>query len=99
MKATTKVYIHAEKLLRDSDAVRLVVLTHKTSSTELFGPCVLETEITIDVPDELLEESALIAGKVAQLKLAKDKILADAHVKAKLIQDRIDSLLCIEHKQ
>ena len=89
-------YVCAERIYEDE--IRTYVLTFKPAN-ELFGSLVLEKEIEIDVPDELLEESVLIAGKVAQLKLAKDKILADAHVQAKKIQDSIDKLTAIEHKE
>ena len=51
-------------------------------------------EFNVDIPDNFDP----ITGVVAALKAEKQKVLADAHVKAEQIEDQIQRLLCIEYK-
>lgn len=53
-----------------------------------------EAEITLIIPDE----NALIANKVEALKHEKASVLAQAQLRATLIEGQIQELLCIEFK-
>ncbi|HYE38171.1 hypothetical protein [Methylocaldum sp.] len=56
----------------------------------------LETrDLEVNVP----EESELIPKTVAALEAKKQKIRADAHVEVEKIEDRIQSLLYLTHKE
>ena len=55
---------------------------------------IAQQEMEFEVPDDYDPTPQIIAG----LKTEKQRILAEAHVKAGNIDEQIQRLLCIEHK-
>ena len=53
---------------------------------------------TATVTVELLESEQVIACAVERLKAELQKTLADAEVKANMIREKIQNLLCLENK-
>jgi hypothetical protein len=98
IKATTKAWLprHAspEDLLGDS--VRAVsAMTYSYYEMQHHGwTLVGDAEITVS----LVDEDQIILNKVDSLRAEKDKIIADAQVKANAIEGQIQNLLAIEFK-
>lgn len=91
-----KLYVHAIEN-RITRQMNITVLQHdasKNGSTEIFGTVVAVHNIEIPYPD--INNSEFINLQIEELKKEKDKVLAEAHAKTVEIEDRIQSLLCIE---
>ena len=56
---------------------------------------VMETPISMNVPDDFCP----VNSRVDALKEEKSKISAEAQVKCQNLEDQIQALLCIEHKE
>lgn len=99
MKTTVTLYVYSAKSLVPWEADEIIVKTY--DSTDGAYRCshilidTVETEIEFTMPSE----REILNRVVANLKAEKTNIEADAYIQAKAIQDKIDSLLCIEHKQ
>jgi hypothetical protein len=55
---------------------------------------IMEHSIEVDIPDDFDP----IPAKIANLRKEKQRIQAEAHVKAENIEQQIQELLCIENK-
>lgn len=65
----------------------------QTTGSNPLGYIVLGTaEVTVDIP-----ECNPIQAEIAAIEKARDQILAAANLQAQLMNERIQSLLCIEH--
>ena len=95
MKTTVKTYLYHVQYDWD-DAVH-----YKLDSSETMAQAsphwamIRECHFEVDIPDDFDP----VPQKVANLKAAKDEVLAKAHVQAQNIEDQIQRLLCLEHKQ
>lgn len=76
------------------DGYMYSIMTGKTDMSE-YGHVILTTqELTFDMPDE----GELKNMEISALKKEQSKIRAEAEEKATRIEERIQSLLCIESK-
>ncbi|QHP55043.1 hypothetical protein EH203_15070 [Pectobacterium carotovorum subsp. carotovorum] len=60
--------------------------------------CVLIGTHTVIVPIPQISDSELTNHQIAALKNQQQKIIADAQIQASQLEDKIQRLLCIEHK-
>lgn len=97
MKATAKLYVY--KTLADLPWERSEIVVKTYDSTDSGYRCsdilldTVEAEIEFTMPSDKDILNKVVSG----LKAEKAKIEADAYIKAKSIQDKIDSLLCLEY--
>jgi hypothetical protein len=99
IKATTKAWLpsHAspEDLLGNS-VHAVSAMTYSDYEMQRHGwTLVGDAEITVS----LVDEDQIILNKVDSLRAEKDKIIADAQVKANAIEGQIQNLLAIEFKE
>lgn len=90
MKTTTKLYIHKSPYSGGFD----VFLSDMTE----YGNVLLDT-VDVEIEFTVPSEREMVAREVAMLKTEQNRINGEAYAKNKALQDRIDSLLCIECKQ
>ena len=91
-----KLYIQASKYsFQDEFSVK--VSCYKSQSCESSVVIdVDEVEVDIDIPEFTQEQ--FTNGHVEQLRLIKEKLKADTHLKIKSLDEQIESLLAIECK-
>lgn len=64
------------------------------SSSEHVGPLVGQTEIDFTPPPR----DVLVNGTIEQYRAAQKKIMAKAELNIKVLEQRINDLLCLEYK-
>ncbi len=98
MKLKTKLFIQATKWTGFSDdEFKVAASTVKSESSVSFVVIDIdEVEIELDTPD--FTQDQFTNGHVEQLRVIKEKLLAETHLKAKSIDEQIESLLAIENK-
>ena len=92
MKVTIKGIIHYRK--RPLDEPKYVFYECNMSDCGPHYVPMFEHQFDVEIPDNFDPTPKMIAA----LKAAKQKILADANVKANNIDEQIQKLLCIEHR-
>ncbi len=94
MKVNVKAYLHWEhQTWMDTPEFRFWP-NDMTPAGDARRQFISAHEFEVEIPDNFDP----ITGVIATLKAEKQKVLADAHVKAKQIDDQIQSLLAIEYK-
>ena len=89
---TTKLHVHAEKSW--SGNVSFKALGADMSEYGYIHLC----EVDVEVPFELPDDFSFTTEEIRVLKEQKKAIQAEANRKIVQIEERIQSLLCIEHK-
>ncbi|KMW73679.1 hypothetical protein TI10_05390 [Photorhabdus luminescens subsp. luminescens] len=93
-----KLYVHAIEN-NISRKMNITVLPHDASkhgNASIFGTVVAIHDIEIPYPN--ISRSDFINSQIDTLKKEQNKVLTEAHAKASELEDRIQSLLCIEEK-
>ena len=88
-----KAYIHAHYDDFDKEYV-FQVWSQDMSKSEYGGPLVEVQEIDFTPPPN----EVLVNGTIQNYRDAQKKIRADAESQCNMIQQRINDLLCLEHK-
>ena len=99
MKAQPKtlsvtLYIHAQQQFDGSYKYRPYPFKYDIES----GLGFVIAEHTIDIPFTAPSNTELVQLEIDSLKAEQSKILADAQVKSRLLEDQIQMLLCLEGK-
>lgn len=97
MKTTAKLYVYKNQRAYEK-STDIEVKTYDSTGAAYHCPDILLDIVEAEVEFTMPEEHEILNRAVANLKAEKAKIEADAYIQAKAIQDKIDSLLCIEHK-
>lgn len=92
MKVTIKGWIHWRKFGHMKEADYCWIDTNITESPELIP--VFEHSFEVEIPDDYDPTPE----KIRLLRAEKQRIQAEAHVKAENIEAQIQELLCIENK-
>ena len=93
MKANIKAVVHWRKWEWENEPVYII----NPSDLSRVDPCyvpVREIEIEVEIPDDFDPRPQQIEA----LRKEKQRILAEAEVKATNIEEQIQRLLCIEYK-
>lgn len=94
MKATISGYVYWFKFdFMDAPKYTFhntATLANGSPEYALIGPHTIE----VDIPDDFDPTP----GRIATMKAEKQRILAEAHVKAENIEEQIQKLLCLEFK-
>ena len=91
MKVVLKQYVHSR---RCEYTGKLSYHLFVAEMSEYGYVMVNEQEITIDIPDDFNP----VASEIEMLRAAKQKIQAEAQVKANAIEDQISKLSSIEYR-
>ena len=96
MKIKTMLYIQAKKSTFQKEFV--ISASSFKDSSDQYGVVINidETEVDVECPDFSQED--FTNGHVDQLRKLKEKLLAETHIKAKSLDEQIESLLAIENK-
>ena len=89
----TTAFIHAQRSY--GGKYEFTVFQSDVSGYGYFLVCKKEIEVTADIDDNF----SIDAAEIASLKEQKKKIQAEANKKIVEIEERIQSLLCIEYKE
>lgn len=92
MKVTVKGFLHWRKYAWE-ETPDFVILSHKIESDPDYV-YIGDHELEAEIPDDFDP----IPGKIEVLRKEKQRIQAEAHVKAENIEAQIQELLCIEDK-
>lgn len=96
MKIKKKLFIHAVKYSFSSEFSIVV----NSTKLESYNDCIIididEKVVELNIPDFTQEQ--FTNGHVEQLRKIKKGLLAETHLKAKSIDEQIESLLAIENK-
>ena len=93
MKVTISGVVHWHKYTWSDKATYELHNTDMSDYGHQFVP-IGPASFEFDVPDDF----DYISGQIKTMKAEKEKILADAHVKAMNIDAQIQELLCLEHR-
>jgi|VirMetMinimDraft_7_1064189.scaffolds.fasta_scaffold400518_2 hypothetical protein len=91
-----KLYIQASKYSFQDEFSVSVSCYKSTSDARNVIIDIDELEIDVDVPEFTQEQ--FTSGHVEQLRIIKEKLKADTHLKIKSLDEQIESLLAIECK-
>lgn len=89
-----KLYIHAQKQFNGSYEYN----AYAFKADPKAGLGFVIAEHTVDVPFKEPTQIDLIHAEIDFLRNEQEKILADAQVKSRLLEDQIQMLLCLEGK-
>jgi hypothetical protein len=92
MKVKVKAVIHYRKYDFQDTAQYVIFPCRFDNDTDTLP--ILETELEVEIPDDFDP----INTKIGILRQEKQRIQAEAHVKAENIEQQIQELLCIEDK-
>jgi hypothetical protein len=70
------------------------VWSHDMTGSEYIGPLVGKTEIEFEPPPH----EVMVNGTIATYRLQQQKIRAEAEKNCQQLQQRINDMLCLEHK-
>ena len=90
-----KLYVQAEKWINQQD-FEINVSTYPRSSCEHYTVIDI-SEVTVDVPVPAIDEKQLTQEEVKQLQAVIQKEKADSFVRVTAIEEKIQSLLSLEH--
>jgi hypothetical protein len=90
MKITKTIYLSASPAPWKDDGYSFTIVDFERDDCIAIS----SMEVTMEVP----EGFDMNTGQIDMLKTEKQKILAEAGLKAANIQDQIQRLLCIEHR-
>lgn len=99
MKTTATLYVYCSKAELSWESDEIIVKTYDSTSHSYSCNHILIDTVEAEIEFAMPDEREILNLAVSNLKAEKSKIEADAYIKAKFIQDKIDSLLCLEHKQ
>lgn len=97
MKVTVKGILHMQQWEWEKAPTYAIYsgdMSGSSSASLTYAP-IKPVEIEFEIPDDFDPRPAIVAG----LREQKKSILADAHVKAVAIEERIQSILCLEFKE
>ena len=92
-----KLYIQAEKWSSDV-AFKIKASTYKRQ-TDQWNVIVDLSEVEVEIEVPVFTEKQLILAEVEQIKVQMEKEKADFFIRVTAIEEKIQSLLCIEHKE
>ena len=95
MKVT--IYIQARKWSWDREWT-VEAKTHQAETCD-DRTCVDLSEVEIDIPVPALDHKKLVMVEVEQLQEQIKKEMAESHVRITSIEEKIQSLLCIENQE
>ena len=90
-----KLHVYAEKW-NHSETFKVAVTTHLPESCE-YRTIIELSVVHVDIKVPLIDEKQLITAQVEQLKKVIQKEKADSHVRVTAIEEKIQSLLCLEN--
>ncbi|MDE1494504.1 hypothetical protein KKJ22_15800 [Xenorhabdus bovienii] len=86
------IYVYAKEGL--DKQIEFNTLTFKPANTAYWGALVHRHDVEITLPS--VNKSDLIHAQINALEAEKEKVLASVQIEVNRIEDRIQSLLCIE---
>jgi len=92
MKVTVKGFLHWRKYEWETAPTYLLLSHHSTNDPDYAY--ISDHEFEVEIPDDFDP----IPVKIGILRKEKQRIQAEAHVKAENIKQQIQELLCIEDK-